>query len=280
MKKQQLINQIGFTTQTFVNFIEDKSISVKDLIEWAADQGFKWVEVRDPQIKMSKEYLKIIKNQAEHLGIRIHYAWDGTNILNADHEYSIRKGIENAEIFGKDTMSRIVIAPSNITEEESKLGYSADEFLQVSKTISKYNKIAASHGVTLVYENSVEPILGDKKLYFGMTEIMKENPEMKITFDPANSMCKDNARVPAKEGQVVSFSKNYSNQIPYIHIKSTEGNILQSNLLLKADFDILEILSILNDSTLACVELPPETDLRLCKEKVINAKNMLIQNLQ
>lgn len=279
MIKQQLINQIGFTTQTFIKHINDKSISVEELIEWASNQDFKWVELRDPQVKLTKKYLKKIKSFAEQLGININYAWDGTNILNPEDEPLIIKGIGNAAVFGKGSMSRILIAPSNIMGESNKLGYSSDELLKITKTIAGYNKVAAEYGVALVYENSCEPLFGDEVSYFGMADILKESPDMKITFDSANCMNKDNTRLISNENEVISFCRRFCSQIPYMHVKSTENSILKSNLLLKADLNILNILKILNDNALVCVELPSESDLELCKSKIIEGKNLLIENL-
>src|SRR5690348_5376857 len=137
---------IGITTQTFMNQLIRNEISTEEIIRWASKQGFSWVEVRDRDVGFGKPYLEEISGLAKSLGVKLHYAWDGGNLLKPDDEGLFSKGIENACVFGKGTLSRITIATSNIADIPSKKGYTEEEFNEICSKIQKYHSIAREKG--------------------------------------------------------------------------------------------------------------------------------------
>src|SRR5690554_2152358 len=65
--------KFGFTTQ---NFISTKPVSVdnaKRFIKYASEQGFSWIELRDPDASLSLEQCKIIAAFAVRNDIEVNY---------------------------------------------------------------------------------------------------------------------------------------------------------------------------------------------------------------
>jgi hypothetical protein len=45
--------KIGFTTQNFLQPLPVSLENAKKLVDWASDQGFAWIEYRDPGAKLT-----------------------------------------------------------------------------------------------------------------------------------------------------------------------------------------------------------------------------------
>lgn len=67
---------LGLASNTYKKILEKKEITMRELLTWAAGRGFSWLEVRDPDVLMTKEELLDLKNLAEKLDMRLHYSWD------------------------------------------------------------------------------------------------------------------------------------------------------------------------------------------------------------
>jgi hypothetical protein len=60
------------------------------------ENGFSWVEVRDKNVQLNRCDVERIRNLANKLGIRIHYAWDSNDMLKAGNDAVYKKAIGNA----------------------------------------------------------------------------------------------------------------------------------------------------------------------------------------
>ena len=79
-------NGFGLTTAVLLSFFKDLLEDTLKTIEWAKRNGFSWVEVRDKNVEFSRCDIEKIRNLANKLGIRIHYAWDSNDMLKAGND--------------------------------------------------------------------------------------------------------------------------------------------------------------------------------------------------
>ena len=268
-------DSLGLTTKTFMKLIDKKVISHEEILQWAADKGFKWIEVRDNDAGMDKARLEGLLSLAKEHGLRLHYAWDGGDLLTEEDEILFRKGIMNAAVFGSGTCSRITLSVNSFKVGNFKRGYSKEEFDRLCNVILRYEKIAAEHYITIVYENAYESVEGDGKTFFGMRELMNAVPGMKITFDPGNFMNKEQVKTTYRWAEVRDFYMEFKSRIPYIHLKSTKNNVLIEKLAIDGDIDYSILFENSSPIDLFCIELPGIEDLEQCKANIEEAYSLI-----
>jgi sugar phosphate isomerase/epimerase len=281
MVKKIIVSQgkqptLGLTTNTFMKFIKNSEITNEQIIKWAYDFGFSWVELRDPDVSMSNEDLLMLKELADGFNIRIHYAWDVTDLLHPNDAIFFR-GVEKAGIFGQETHSRVVIAPDSIKNVEDKKGYTQAEFQQILSMIKKYTIYAAEKGIIVCFENAFEPIRGDGCEYFGMSELLDEAKDMRTTFDPGNFTNRMQSRALPTAAAVLEYTCNYKAQIPYFHIKTTLDYNLLPYVDYTTDFDMAAIFVEManTQNMLFCLELPADKTLTATKENMMKSVDFL-----
>ncbi|MDD3361176.1 MAG: TIM barrel protein [Hespellia sp.] len=256
---------IGLATNCYKQVLEKQEISLKDLIIQAAERGFSWVEVRDPEVMMSIETLKTIKKIADSYQIRIHYSWDNGNVFEEDERFY--EGMRRAVMFGKGTCCRVLIAAQAIA---GKKGYSEEEMNKIIHVLKLYIKTAKELEIFLCFENSMEPIKGDGKTYFGMEDILLRLPEMSVTFDAANFTTETTVINPM-EAELISYYQKFSKRIFYYHMKQTRNHKLIPALEDHADFDVIKLMKMFaktNPDTWVCLEIPQQKDLNRMNEMV------------
>jgi sugar phosphate isomerase/epimerase len=267
---------LGLTTNTFMKFIKNDEITNEQIIKWAHDYGFSWVELRDPGVSMNKEYLRQLKDVGDILNIRLHYAWDCNDLLHPNDAIFF-SGIERACIFGEKTYSRVLIAPDSIKNIADKKGYTQAEFQQILPMIEKYTTYAAEKGIIVCFENAFEPVHGDGCEYFGMRELLDKARGMKTTFDPGNFTNQMQSRALPTASAVLEYACNYKEQIPYFHIKTTLDYNLLPYVDHTKDFDMaaifVEMANVQN--VLFCLELPASKTLTDTKENIIESVEFL-----
>lgn len=250
---------IGFTTQTFIECIHLKQINELKLLDFAKDNGFNWIEIRDKSFHITDE---ILKSFAEEKELRVHYAFDGYT-LEADNYLEIFEKIaKRAAIFGEGTFSRVIIS-NKLKDIDREHIYCTDDFNMLKERIENVIEIANKYKVIFAFENVFESVRGYSQLFDSI-------PNMDITLDTANFLVQDSEKIE----EINEFCEKYKERIKYIHIKSTVNNKLQNNLVLDGDFNWG---SFINDSNKwYCIELPAESDIQICKNKVVNAIEMII----
>ena len=126
---------------------------MRELLTWAAGRGFSWLEVRDPDVLMTKEELFDLKNLAEKLDMRLHYSWDNEDLLVELPAFE--KGMENAAVLGEGTCCRVLLRFACSTKGKGK-DITKEEIERLVPIIKKYVRRADELGITLCFENSME----------------------------------------------------------------------------------------------------------------------------
>jgi hypothetical protein len=259
---------IGFTTRTFRPALARGELTFADLARWAAAERFAWMEVRDIDLGLSDTELTDLLAAGERGGVRLHYAWDGTNILEPGDITVFQKGLASGARFPPGTFVRITIAGRVIRDSASARGYTPDELAALRAGIQHRMALARPLGIRLVFENSHEP-LGS------IRELLEAVPGMELTFDPGNAMDKKNNRLPSDAAALKRFYRELAARIPYVHLKMTRGALVQPVLVTDGDIEPGFYQGMLEGGKLLCIELPEAEDAEDCRQRILASRRIL-----
>ncbi len=262
---------LGLATNTYKKVLESGELTLRELITWAAGRGFSWVEIRDADVKMFRQELLDMKELADKLQVRLHYAWDNEDLLCKPE--SFLQGIENAALFGDGTCCRVLIAPNTV---KGKKGYTKEEMEALVPIINSYVEKAGEKNIYLCFENAMEPLRGDGKTYFGMEDLLERCPGMCVTFDAANA-CSSTTCVNPTEEELIQYYQKYTERNFYFHLKLTKNHEVLDALEENGDFDLHKLFEAFekNPNMLICLEIPQQPTLVTMQEAVENSLKFL-----
>jgi sugar phosphate isomerase/epimerase len=268
---------LGFTSKTFAKVMKERSVSLPGILTWAAAQGFGWVEIRDPMAEMEEKQLRELDAACDQMGLGVHYAWDGTDLLSPSDEELFKRGLRNASRFRTARYARVTIAGNVLKADPTRKGYSREEIRRISQRIAAYGHAAESSGITPVYENSYEPLNGDGQSFYGIVELLQSAKEMSLTFDPANFLNLKSPRQAPSLDTLVEFYRQFSHRIPYVHLKSVGNDGLLPTLRIQDGLEADYIHLMWQQTKLLCIELPETDDVEKGKRDVLDARDRLLQ---
>ncbi len=268
---------IGFTTRTFAPAIARGATTLQQVLSWAGEQEFLWMEVRDGNLSLDEGKLRELKEAANRERVRLHYAWDGTNILDAGDEALFLRGLRNSSLFGAETFVRLTIAGRVIRDDQSRTGYTKAELATLRERIGTYITRAGQHHVRLVFENSYEPLSAEETGEAGIRELLGAIPEMRLTFDPGNFMDREHNRSYCGAAELKRFYRENRDRLPYVHVKMTKDNIVQPGFISDGDLEPAFYRQILTDGKLLCIELSESDDPEDCRRRILAARRMLTE---
>lgn len=248
---------LGLASNTYKKVLQNQEMTLKELIAWAAGKGFSWVEVRDAEVEMSEEQLLDLKQLADKLNVRIHYSWDNHDVLQEDERFY--QGMKNATLFGEGTCCRVLIAPNTV---KGKPGYTKEDMEKIVPVLRKYVAKSIEMGIHLCFENAMEPLFGDGKNYFGMSNLLEACPGMCVTFDAANATNYTTCINPTQE-ELMQYYRSYPDRIFYFHLKVTNNHKLLDTVEIEGDFQIKHLFQEFsrNPDMKICLEIPQQENL-------------------
>jgi len=263
--------KLGITMQTFMRTLETGTADEVEIITFASELGLDFVEIRNKNKYLDRTRLMQIKEHAENLHIAIEYAWDGGSLLDDDYVEVYSHHLDNANIFGSDTICRVVIDPHLIRNRETPIDYTIEEMDIIHERLINVNRMANEKEIVLAYENSFESV-------WGFTDILEKNPGMFMTFDPANFLnCEQQKKISSPD-YVMQFYKKYQQSIPYVHIKSTKDSVLKDTFVPDGDFDWKTLFRLFDGW--ACLELPASEQAADCRKRISDSLLVLRNSLQ
>ena len=247
-------------------------VAIGELLCWAAGRGFSWVEVRDPEVQMTRQELEDIRALADRLSLRIHYSWDNEDVLAESGDFY--RGMEHAAIFGPETCCRVLAAPKAATGKKGLTKETVDRMIPV---LEAYGRKARELGIYLCFENAMEPLKGDGITWFGMAELLEACPGICATLDAANATNCTTLVNPTEE-ELLAYYRRYGKQIFYYHLKVTRDHRLLDTVEAEGDFRVAELFRAFasNPEMWICLEIPPQPTLT----DMTDAVEQSIRNLE
>jgi sugar phosphate isomerase/epimerase len=236
----------GFTTQNFIGTTPVSVESAKEFICYAHDQGFSWMELRDPDASLTLDQCKEIASFASLKNIKVNYSAQ-RGLLENDFWNVFYKAVDNTAVFEGPGYCRVLALI-----DEGELGWREEEFTRLVEAANKASAIAREKGLRLTVENGATDIDGQGKSYYGFLQFIEQtDPEITLQLDVANLFT---GPVPVSSNQAESFIRKCSSRISYLHLKSAKDGepltILKGNPL-----DFKTILSIIHEAEIKYIAI-------------------------
>ncbi|MEO0331655.1 MAG: TIM barrel protein, partial [Bacteroidota bacterium] len=220
--------KLGFTTQNFLLAMPVSLETSKQFIDYAAEQGYSWLELRDPSADLSLEESQEIAAYAQEKGIEVSYAIQ-KGLLDEDFWATFEKGLKNAVVFEGPKLIRSLASLSEFASDTTKQGWTEEELEIAVQHADSAAVLANKAGLQYVIENGGEPFYGQTDQYYGVADLFaRVGDQVGWQFDTANPFSV--ARVQASSDSVRVFLQNNINNLFYIHLKSAQNGQAQATL--------------------------------------------------
>ena len=220
--------KLGFTTQNFLPAVEVTPENANKLITYAAEEGYSWIELRDPDAALSPAEARDIADFAQQNNIEVSYAIQ-KGLLDEDFWPTFQKGVKNAAVFEGPKVFRSLGSFAEFTGNPDKLGWTETELKQLVSFADSAALIAEKYGLQYVIENAAEAFFGEQEAYLGIADLFKEtNNKVGWQFDTANPFSV--SRVHPQAEAVAQYLNEHADNLFYIHLKSAVDGQAQTTL--------------------------------------------------
>lgn len=267
--------KLGFTTHNFNKTMPISLENAKKFVDFASDQGFAWIELRDPTATLTLDECKEVADYAAKKGLEIGYAIN-VGLLDDNFWDTFDKGLENAVVFQGPKTFRNITFGSELSDT-SKVSWTADDLARIVETANNAAEKAHEKGIHFLIENAKEAFVGQDSTYFGFEDIFKSaDTDVGLMLDIANPFAV--ANVKATPDQVETFLNNNIGRLGYIHLKSAANGknlpVLTDHLL---DFD--KVFSVMHDNDVPylCIEIEAVDDVDQQKQNHVKSVDYLVE---
>lgn len=222
--------KIGFTTANFLKFCPPSVPNIKKLLDFAGDQGFVFIEIRDPNASLTVNECKEIAAYARHAGVEVVYAMN-PGATDPNYWEVFARGIANAQVFDGPKVVRIGANGGEMMVSDTKTHWTAEDFAKIVQNTNMAANYAKMFGLQFLTENARESLQGDGVTTFGTTELFGPkgvNSNVGLQLDVANFFC--TARIPADPAAVKAFVAANVSKIGYTHLKTSKNHVPQQVL--------------------------------------------------
>lgn len=210
--------KIGFTTAQFLKFLPTTAPNVKQLIDFAAAQGFAFVEVRDPSAKLSLADCKELAAYAGSKKIELIYAIN-TGLMDPAFAENFSRAIANAGAFNGPRVVRAAAFGPEFNQADKKY-WTADEYALLVEKGNNAANMAKSFGLTFLFENALEGLKGDGVNTFGFSDLVRGvNSNVGLQLDTANFF--GVSRVYTEPQDAKAFFVANVGRTKYVHLKTS-----------------------------------------------------------
>ncbi len=213
--------KIGFTTQNFAKVMPPTVANIKKMLDFASKQGFSFIEIRDPEAKLTLAECKDLAAYGKKKGVEIVLAVN-PGLLDANYWEIFSRAIANANVLNGPKVVRTGGNGNEMVKDTSKQYWTAAEFKQLIENANKAANTAKMFGLQFLIENAREGIKGDGINTFGTADFFGSkgvNSNVGLQLDVANFFCI--TRVPSSADQIKSFMDDNAEKIGYTHLKSS-----------------------------------------------------------
>lgn len=220
--------KLGFTTQNFTEALPVSVDNKKTLIDYAAEHGYAWIELRDADASLTVDDCEELAAYAQKKDIEVAYSTQRA-LLDPDFWDVFSSGLECAPKFDGPGTIRALASGQKFIENEEKQGYTATELDSLVARANRAADMADEHDLQLVVENALDPLTGEGESYYGLDDFFERaNPNVGWQIDTGNPF--GVARVPATAEEARSFLKTHIDRLHYIHLKSSQEGEPQPTL--------------------------------------------------
>jgi len=224
--------KLGFTTAVFEKDLSDKEVSLQDIVEFAKENGFDAIELREGCVE---DYDGDALRQLSQRNEKIHFTYGIKNdCFDERDEEKVRGAIELSGSLSGEPVLRLVADGGIIKNEKRR--YTSEEKNKIVNKLKIYAEIAAQHKVMVGLENAREPM---EDIKYAIDQV--GSPLMGVTFDPGNLT----SIAIEREDPLRALESLEVSQIKLVHLKQTINGEPQTHIS-QGDIDIKKLLDRLN----------------------------------
>lgn len=249
--------KIGLLNVNFMNQWPLGVESAKKVIDFAAEKGFSWIELRDLNATLSLAQAKDLAAYAEKHGVEVGYA-TAVGLLDPSFWEVFSRALANAAVFEGPRTIRTSGAGPEFANDPKKTHWTFVELQKAVETANTAANMAKSFGLQHVVENAYEVIKGDGVSTFGAVELFgNTNSNFGLQFDTANFFC-GISRKWTKPEEAQAFLEKYIKRMGYMHLKTSSPDHKPQKILGDNELSfetIFEITAKSNPSAYIAIEL-------------------------
>ena len=225
-----------------VNFIKQWPLGVESarkVIDYASQQGFSWIELRDPFATLTLAQARDLAAYAKQRDIEVAYGMN-IGLLDPNFWEVFSRGLANAAVFDGPRTIRTAGPGLEFATNEKKTHWTFAELQKAVETANQAANMAKAFGLQYVVENGLEAIRGDGVSTFGTVELFgNANSNLGYQLDTGNFFCV--SRVWTKPADAQGFIEKYAPRMGYMHLKtsSPEHKVQQVLADNELDFDVI-----------------------------------------
>jgi len=211
--------KIGFLSANFLQPLPVSFQNIKKVIDFASEQGFTWIELRDPVAVLTLDECKQLADYGRGKKIEVAYAL-GAGLMDANFWEVFSRGLANAKVFDGPRTIRTGAPGNEFNIDPKKTAWTLDELHKAVKIANKAGNQARALGLRYVTENAYEVIRGDGLTSFGTTEYYANvNSNVGLELDTGNFFCL--GRNVAKPEDARAFLEKHISKVAYLHLKTS-----------------------------------------------------------
>jgi len=210
--------KIGILANNFIKPLPLTKDNMKKIIDWTSENGFAWMEIRDPRADLTYAECKELAAYAVSKKIEIIYALN-IGFLDPQFNEVFYRGCANALLFPGPKVIRTSAPGPEFNADPKKSTWTKEEFDKLIAVANNAANTAKLVGLDLVLEHAFEAMQGDGVTSFGMVEIQtKGNTNIGSQYDTANFFAV--TRAPVSPEAAKGYFEKFAKKTQYVHIKT------------------------------------------------------------
>lgn len=202
----------GFSTVSFLPHVPVTVESSKAHIDLAARHGFTWVELRDPDARLTPEECREIAAHARRAGIEVNYSAQ-RGLLAGDFQEVFARAVKNTALFDGPRVVRVLALRG-----AGAKGWSDAELDRMIEVANGAAQRAGRAGMRLAVENADGALDGRQGSFQGMTGFLAgARSDLLLQLDTANLFTSPVKTTPKRAAE---FIRAMADRTAYVHLKS------------------------------------------------------------
>ncbi len=216
--------KLGFSTQNFLACMPVGVDNQTTLLDFAADEGYAFIELRDPSADLSPEDCKVLAAYAREKDVEVIYEIH-KDLFSSDFKEVFDRALVNTAAFGKPGILRSIMSWSEFTADKDKTGWTTEELDHLASLADECAAEAKEQNVQFVLENIIEPWFGNDGGH-GLADLFRETSGIGLQFDTANPFL-PSCRGPADPDDVAEHLDQIADRWFTTHLKCGKEGAFQ-----------------------------------------------------
>ena len=205
----------GFSTVSFLPHVPVTVESSTAHIDLAKRLGFTWIELRDPDARLTPEECGEIAAHARRVRIQVNYSAQ-RGLLAGDFHEVFARAAKNTALFDGPRVIRVLALRGT-----GDKGWSDAELARMVEVANEAAQRAARLGMQLAVENADGALDSRDRRYQGMAEFFDgTSPDVLLQLDTANFFTSPAKTTPKRAAEFISAM---ADRTAYVHLKSARN---------------------------------------------------------